>query len=237
MFTSETVASPHENHAPAATAGLLALGTVVAAANYLFALLLTHGLTTEQFTVFAGAQALLVIVGVVGSAGIPWVVAGEIGACGGDLNRRARAIQFGIWASVLLGLVAGVTVCAVSLVFAPPAEAAVVGVTTLVLSVGSTGMGVLQGDGRTTRMAAIFVGEVAMKLVCGTFAVFVLHAGATGALLGLLLGAAVLLESLCRLHTRIGSPVEAMGCRDLWQATRYIGRLQVGIGFSARSMS
>ena len=231
MLAPEAVAASLEVTAPPGTAGFLALGTVAAGVlNYLFSLLLTHGLTADQFTVFAGAQALLVIVGVIGSAGIPWVVAAEIGASGGDLIRRERAIQFGFWASLLFGAVAAVTVFAVTAAFASLSNAALVGGTTLVLSVGSTGMGVLQGDGRTARMATIFIGEVALKIASGMLAVFVFHAGSAGALVGLLLGATVLLASLPSLQGGVGSPMGAVGSRDLWLATRYIGGLQVGIG-------
>jgi O-antigen/teichoic acid export membrane protein len=205
-------------------------------ANYVYALVLTHGLSPRSYTIFAGAQSLVVIVGIIGSAGVPLVLAKEV-AGSADADRHGHAVGFALTANALLGIVAAVIVGVVATIFASPAAALVVGGTTLTLAIGSTGLGLLQGTNKMLAIAGIFALEVVLKLAVGLFLVFAAHRGAIGALLGGLAGAAALLLSLPSLRRARPVDVAAMlraGLdRALWQETGRIALLQIGVGMMA----
>lgn len=212
-------------------AGLLAMASVFAGGlNYLYALLLTHQLTAAQYTVFAGAQAVLVITGVIGSAGVPWVLARETAASTEGSLRRREAVTFAFWANVAFGVVLGGVVGLVVVIFGTGREAALVAATVVVLAIGSTGLGVLQGRGSTTMLSGLFTLEAVVKVGVGWVLVAMLGAETPGALAGSLVGAFVIWAALPAVRGHVGRPRRPATDASLWWAAARIGGLQTGVG-------
>ena len=222
-------------------AGVLALASVFAGlGNYVYALSLTHGLSPADYTIFAGSQSLIVMVGLLGSAGVPLVLARETAVSAADPQRLRDAVRFAFKANLALGLFASAAVGAGTLVFAPLPDALVVAATTIVLAIGSTGLGFLQGKNRITAIAGVFAAEVLLKLAVGSILVFLAHRNVLGALLGGLAGASALLWCLSALKGHVSwrpsasiGPTELLRARSLWRATGRISLLQIGVGLIA----
>lgn len=220
---------PRRSHA----AGLLTVSSIVTGAiNYAYALVLTYRLVPEQYATFAGTQSLIAITGVIGGAGVPWVLARETAAArqSGDERRFRAAVNFGFWANVGVALLAAALMAALVLRFGSVTDAALVAAVVVTLGVGSTGMGVLQGLGHTERMAVLIAAEAVFKLAVGSVAVFAVSASAAAALVGLLAGAAVLFASLPALRGGISWPRRLHGGSSLWLSAVQIGGIQVGVG-------
>ncbi len=214
-------------------AGLLAIATVlVGVLNYAYTLLLTYRLPFGNYSVFAGAQSLLFVNGVIGSVGIPWLLAKEtaIARQDDDQVRLRRAITFAFWGNLGVGLAASAASGGLVLIFATVPEALLVAGSTLAITIGSTGVGVLQGRGQTTVMALVIVGEVVVKLTVGLLLVYQVQASALCALGGVFAGACILLVTLPVVLKDIGRPNSPRSDSALWRDSARIGGVQVGVG-------
>ncbi len=212
-------------------AGWLTIGTTAAGAlNYVYAIGLTHSLTARDYAVFAGGQSLLLVKGIVGTGGIPWVLAREIGADRDDKAAIARAVTFAWWLNVATGLLIALVLAVIASRFASWTDVLLIAVTALVLSIGSTGSGYLQGHGRTAPLAVISTTEVLVKLGVGLFCVLALDGGATGALIGPLAGAFVPLATLPLYWRMLGRPTREGLHPELWRTAGRISALQLGVG-------
>ncbi|GAA2547974.1 hypothetical protein GCM10010435_16640 [Winogradskya consettensis] len=188
-------------------AGWLMLATTASGlVNYAYALLLTRGLTPAEYAAFAGGQALLLVRATISAAGIPWILARELAQPGTD---RFLVTTFAFWANLALGGILTVVIGGLVLTFAGFREAVVVALASLVMSVGSTSMGFLQGTARMSRMAALFALEAVTKVAVGTALVFVAHLGSAGALAGFVAGSLVLLTPLPLYRHLVGRPAVA----------------------------
>lgn len=211
-------------------AGWLAIASLGAgAANYVFAVALTHRLPPREYAVFAATQTLLVLNGLVGSAGIPWVLAREIARSAGDAVAERAAITFAFWGNVAFGLAFGVAAGGIAAAFASATVVVEVVVSCWLVSVASTGLAVLQGRGHTGRLAALFIAETIVKLAVGLLLVHT-HRSAAAAVLGSVAGAVVLFGSFSELWGRVGVPRGLGVDRELWRSAVRLGRLQVGVG-------
>jgi O-antigen/teichoic acid export membrane protein len=214
-------------------AGLLTIGSIAAGVvNYAYTLVMTYHLAPSQFAVFAGAQALVLVVGIVGSAGVPWVLARETARAVSDFDhgRLQQAVNFAFWANVGVGLLAAVGTGGIVLLFGSPLDAALVAATSFVLCVGSTGLGFLQGEGRTTAIAAIIFAEVLVKFAVGLFLVTETALDAAAPLAGALAGAFVPFVAVGAVVRYVGLPRSLHIDAALWRAAGRIGLLQVGVG-------
>ena len=174
------------------TRWLTASTVVVGVVNYLFALLLTRVLDVDQYQAFAAAQALLLVIGTIAGASVPWVVARWLATAGDDRNQRRKVVWFAIKANIGQGLVGGVVVGLVSLGFAEGHVAALVGASAAMIFLAATAVGWLQGEARFQAIAGLRITEVVLKAV-GGMVLAVLGLGAAGALSGFGLGAFVVL--------------------------------------------
>jgi O-antigen/teichoic acid export membrane protein len=193
--------------------------------------LLTHRLSPAEYSVFAASQTLLILNGLVGGAGIPWVLAREISQATDEARRRS-AVTFAFWGNAVAGLAVGALAAAVGAAFGDWQVVLLLFATSWVLSVGSTGAAVLQGQSRTGRLAVLFTVETVVKLVVALVAVSIWHTAAA-ALLGSLAGVFVLWASFGELRGRVGRPRgwDAENRALLGSAWR-LGRLQVGVGLA-----
>ena len=88
----------------ASHAGLLAIASALAGLlNYAYALVLSYELPPAQYSVFVGCQSLVVINGVIGSVGVPFVVARQtrIAIDRADDRLLTSTITFAFWAKPL----------------------------------------------------------------------------------------------------------------------------------------
>ena len=165
------------------TAATLFVGIV----NYVYALVLTRVLDTADYAVFAAGQALLLVVGTVATASIPWVVAHELATDKSDEHRRA-ILWFAVVANIGQSLIAGLIIAVASLGFAGPSAIVAMVVGTATIFMASTVIGWLQGDRRFKAIALLRMGEVGIKAFVGV--VLALTAiGAAGALGAFAVGA------------------------------------------------
>jgi len=209
-------------------ATVLAMGV-----NYFYALALTHGLTSQEYGVFAAAQALLTMLGVAGSVAVPWVLAREIVRQKDDPVRRRDAVTFAFWVNIVAGAVLAVVMGSVCLTFAPLAAASMVSLTSFLLTVGSTAVGYLQGYRRNTALGNIILGEFVFKLGAGCLLVLGLGLGTVAALAAGTLGALVPLSACWFLRKDLGRPHAVVVDRDLWRSAGRIGGLQVLVAMIA----
>lgn len=211
-------------------AGILAISSVFAGGlNNLYALLMTHTLATDQYAIFAGAQSVLTIAGIIGSAGVPWVLARETALSTEGSERRRQAVTFAFWGNLAFGIVTAAIVASVISVFGTPLDAAIVGATIFVLAVGSTGLGLLQGRGDTTVISAVFGAEAIVKVLAGVLLVFAIDGGTAGALAGSLVASTLLCATLPAIRRDVGWPKRLRTDSALWMSATRIGSLQAGI--------
>ncbi|MHA3702950.1 hypothetical protein ACXR2U_12300 [Jatrophihabitans sp. YIM 134969] len=229
-------AAPATVPAAAPSAAALAVASIVAGVvNYAFTLVLSYNVPASAYAVFAGAQSLILMTGVVGSVGIPYVVAQETRAAvtTGDDARFRRAVTFAFWTNLALGTVTGLVVAGLVLDFGSGLDAALTGGTVFVLAVGSTGLGVLQGRGRTTALAAVILAEVLVKFGVGVGLAVTTDAGSAVPLLGFLLGSGAVFATAPVFVRAIGAPRHLASTLPLVVSAAQIGGLQVGVGIVA----
>jgi O-antigen/teichoic acid export membrane protein len=171
------------------------VGTVCAGLlNYLFGLAMVGLFRPAQYSVFASANALLLVMGTVANAAVPWLLAREIAK-----RREGQADQGAVWAALVLNLVegaiAGAIAFVIALTFAGENVAAWVGAATLGFFVASTGMGWALGHERFALLAGLVVAEVVVRIACATLLV-ALGFGPAGAYIGAVLGAAVIFVAM-----------------------------------------
>ncbi|AGL20811.1 lipopolysaccharide biosynthesis protein [Actinoplanes sp. N902-109] len=219
---------------PRTGAGWLMLATTGSGViNYGYALVLTHGLAPAQYTAFAAGQALLVVRAAVSTAGIPWLLAREIGRHPGDHERHATATTFAFWANLALGLVLTLAVAGGVLIFGSGQDAVMVAAASLIMSVGSTGTGFLQGVGRMEAIAVLFTLEAVVKAGVGAGLVFGTGLGSAGALAGFVAGSLVLLLPVPRYKHLIRRPVWRPAEAALLRAALRQTRLQASVAIIA----
>lgn len=210
-----------------AGAGWLMLATTTAGlVNYGYALVLTHGLTPAQYAAFAAGQALLVVRAAIGAAGIPWLLARELARAGADEHRRVLVTTFAFWANIALGALLTTLATGAVLIFGSAGDAAAVALASLIMSVGSTGLGYLQGTGRMTAIALLFTLECLVKAAVGAILVFGAGAGSAGALAGFVAGSLVLLAPLPGFRHLLRRPAWQPA---LLRAVLHQTRLQAGV--------
>jgi O-antigen/teichoic acid export membrane protein len=215
-------------------AGWLMLATTSAGVvNYGYALVLTHGLTPPQYAAFAAGQALLMVRATISGAGIPWILARELGRAPDDERRHAVVTTFAFWANIALGVLLTLLVAGGVLIFAGLREAVVIAAASLVMSVGSTGTGYLQGTGRISSIAALLTLEALVKAGVGLGLVFGLGLGAAGALGGFVAGSLVLLAPLPLFRRLVGRPVWRPAESSLLGAAVHQTRMQANVAITA----
>lgn len=209
------------------TAGTLVSGGL----NYLYVLLLTGVLTGAGYAVFTAANALLLVVGTVANAAVPWVLAQEVARLGGlrpgaavELARR-RAASFAVLANLAQGAVAALVVGVLAARFASPGQALLLAAAAAGFFLASTPMGWAQGVGAFHLLAVLVVVEVAVKVALGVSLAGGL--GVTGALLGTLLGAgAVLLVGVIAMGRDVLPARGALRLMHLWRAVGGVTAVQ-----------
>ncbi|GAA2725022.1 hypothetical protein GCM10010315_56150 [Streptomyces luteosporeus] len=215
---------------------LLTAATVaVGLGNYGLSLLLVRLLAPSDFTVYSAVSSVLLSVGTLAGATVPWVLAREVAACAPGGARRRRAVRSCLWLALGLSLATAVVACAAVAPYAGPGPVAALAAACLTIWLNSVGAGYLQGREHFARLGALRVGEVAVRIVV-TVATVAAGWGAAGALGAFAAGAAVttaaglaaLRRDLAAEEAEEAAEAEEAGSRSgLWRHAARIGGIQL----------
>ena len=205
----------------------------VALLNYAYTLILLWMLPTREFAEAGSVSALLLICGTIAGAALPWVLAQEVLRSGPDRHRRRLAVSFCLFATVLQGAGAGLATCLIVSHYARgwvlPASFAAV----FMIFLGATASGFFQGQQRFRLIAVLKVSEVVVKIGTGVVLI-TLGAGASGAIAGFALGAAVVVVvGVAAMARDIRWSWSAFAGRHLWASTQGLMAIQVGVAVLA----
>ncbi|GAA3945322.1 glycosyltransferase [Actinoplanes auranticolor] len=159
--------------APRGAGLMLAATTFTGVANYGLSLVLVHLLSPGEFSRFAAASTLLLTVGTVAGAAVPWVMAREAALSRRGDARRRRAIRFGLGASLALGLVCSLMVLVASASYAGTALLAGEAAATVFILLCAVGVGVLQGERNFATLAGVRILEVAIRIALAVLAALI----------------------------------------------------------------
>jgi O-antigen/teichoic acid export membrane protein len=147
--------------------GLMVAATVASGLlNYAYTLVLTRLLPARSYSAFSSSLAILLVVGTVANAAVPWVLAQELRRACSEMEGR-RSFSAGLAINVMLGLVAagGCALFASSFLGVWSVVALAAGA--FGFFVASTGMGWALGRARFRVLAAMVAGEVGIKVAAG----------------------------------------------------------------------
>jgi O-antigen/teichoic acid export membrane protein len=136
------------------------------ALNYAYTLVLTRLLPTRSYSAFSSSLAILLVVGTVANAAVPWILAKELRGVGIGLAGR-RSVSAGLALNVLLGLIAAGACGLLASRFLDKWSLIALAVGAFGFFVASTGMGWALGRGRYRLLAVMVAGEVGVKVMVG----------------------------------------------------------------------
>ncbi|MEV4742688.1 glycosyltransferase [Streptomyces sp. NPDC049555] len=227
--TAPAPALPRAGRVPGAL--LLTAATVaVGLGNYGLSLLLVRLLAPSDFTVYSAVSSVLLSVGTLAGATVPWVLAREVAAGAPGGARRRRAVRSCLWLALGLSLATAVVACAAVASYAGPGPVAALAAACVTIWLNSVGAGYLQGREHFARLGALRVGEVAVRIAV-TVATVAAGWGAAGALGAFAAGAAVTtaagLAALRRDLAAPGAGEKAGSTSGLWRHAARIGGIQL----------
>lgn len=207
--------------------GWMALTTLaVAGLNFGFTLALTWLLPVHEYSVFAAAQALLLMAVNISSASLPWVIAHAVARTPEGHPRRRDAISFVVFTCFLEAAVLACIALVVAGRFSSPAVMAVLVLDVVVIFATAPAVGYLQGTGAFRRLSLLRVANVVVKLGSG-FALVLGGAAAAGALLSYAIGdLPLLLVGTAGLASGLKVRARALLSRRLWLQTTGLGLIQ-----------
>ena len=149
------------------SAGLLVGATAISGLlNYGYTLGLTHWLPVRSYSAFSSSFAMLIVVGTVANAAVPWVLAQDLRRACSRIERR-RSFSAGLAVNVVLGLVAAGVCALFARTFLDVRSVIALAAGALGFFVASTGMGWALGRARYRVLAAMVAGEVGIKVAAG----------------------------------------------------------------------
>lgn len=201
--------------------------------NYGYALLLTHLLNVTSYTKFAAGQSLVLWASTIATVSVPWVLAQAMARARSGADRNAAA-RFAMMASAGSGIAAGTVVGIVGTQFASVTTALALSVSTLVIFLGTTATGWLQGQQRMRALAGLYVGENVLKNAAGLVLVVIAKLRDTGALAAFGIGGIVMLLWWPRTPRGSGRLwLAAVANADLWRRALGIAGLQAIVSLFA----
>ena len=184
----DIVRAPTAKRSAARGALWVTVGTVsIGLSNYGYSLLLTHLLNVAEYSVFSAGQGLILWATNIATVSVPWVLAQALARAKSERERNS-AIRFAKLMSGGTGMVAGIIVGGIAIGLSGPATAVVVAVGTLVIFLGTTTSGWLQGDERMRSLSLLYIAENVLKNAGGILLVTVAGLKGIGALAGFGIG-------------------------------------------------
>jgi O-antigen/teichoic acid export membrane protein len=199
---------------------------VVGMLNYAYSLMLTRLLDVSAYAGFAAGQGLILWASSVATVSVPWALAQGLARARSDAERDA-ALRFSMLASIGSGVLAAAIVGAIATRFGDYVTVLAVALSTLLIFMGTTTTGWLQGHQRMRPLSALYVGENVLKNLAGLVLVSVFGLGQNGALAAFGIGAIVMLMRWPRVSHQLGRPWRAaLATRDLWRRTGRVAGAQ-----------
>ncbi|MEP7105552.1 MAG: hypothetical protein ABI838_06880, partial [Chloroflexota bacterium] len=191
--------------------------------NFVYALALTWLLPLNQYPVFAGTQALLVVCGTAAASSTPWMLSQRLARNASPAMRR-HDINFAVVLTIGQGLFAGMVIGIVASGLARGLGALplVAAGSAFAIFGAATSTGYLQGHQHFGRLALLLAGEVVLKVLSGVFLISA-GAGTVGVIAGIGLGAVAVVAVAAPPMLR---ELE-IGVRWLWD--RQLWRLLLGL--------
>ena len=184
--------------------------------NYGYAVLLTRLLDVSAYSRFAAGQGLILWASTVATVSVPWVLAQALARAQSDAEQDGAA-RFAMLASAGSGIIAAAIVGTIASRFGGSATALVLALSTLIIFLGTTTTGWLQGRERMRDLSALYVAENLLKNGAGVLLVVVGDLRDTGALAAFGVGGVVMLLWWPRVPRGSGRPwLAALANRDLW---------------------
>ncbi|MFF2813154.1 glycosyltransferase [Streptomyces sp. NPDC058000] len=172
-------------------AALLTLSAVlVGVSNYGLSLFLIRLLPPAEFTVYSSVSSVLLSVGTLAGATVPWVLAREVAITSPGSARRRSAVRSCLWLSLGLSLLCAAAACGAVASYAGPGPLAGLTAACVTVWLNSVGAGHLQGSRRFAGLALLRVVEVIVRVAVTLGAVLAGWGGA-GAIGAFAVGAAV----------------------------------------------
>ncbi|MCC3778440.1 glycosyltransferase [Streptomyces sp. UNOB3_S3] len=230
MTTTAAPAVPRQKTTARGALPLALSAVLVGMGNYGLSLFLVHRLSAPDFTVYAAVSSVLLSVGTLAGATVPWVLAREVADSAPGSARRRTAVRTCLWLALGLSVLTAVAACGAVASYAGPGPLAGLAAACVTLWLNSVGAGYLQGRERFAGLAVLRVAEVAVRalVTVGAVAAGWGSAGAVGAFAA---GAAVTSAAgfvALRGELRRPEAVEPTpGRHGLWQHATAIGGIQV----------
>ncbi|MFG2177229.1 glycosyltransferase [Streptomyces abikoensis] len=193
MVTTAAPAAPTESPVTRTAQGALPLAlsaVLVGMGNYGLSLFLVHRLPAPDFTVYAAVSSVLLSVGTLAGATVPWVLAREVADSTPGSARRRSSVRTCLWLALGLSVLTAVAACGAVASYAGPGPLAGLAAACVTLWLNSVGAGYLQGRERFAGLAALRVAEVAVRIAV-TVAAVAAGWGSAGAVGAFAAGAAV----------------------------------------------
>jgi O-antigen/teichoic acid export membrane protein len=210
-------------------ATLVSLTTVgISLVNYAFSLLAVRILAPLEYARFASAQGLLLVLGSGCMAAVPWALARHVAIDRSDEAART-ALHFGLWACAIQGLLFAVVGGVVIGEIAGASAGLATAVAAFLLSLVAAPLGILQGEQRLRRIAALRAAETVVRVAGGTALLMLVGKDPQNAIWGFALGSGVLmvaslLSNRRAIPPRRGDPAVL---RALFQQSLNMGAIQV----------
>ena len=199
---------------------------IVGLLNYAYSLMLTRLLNVTAYSSFAAGQSMILWASSIATISVPWALAQGLARARSDGEREA-ALRFSTLASAGSGLLAAAIVGGIATRFGDSVTALTVAVSTLLIFLGTTTTGWLQGQQRMRPLSALYVAENVLKNLVGLLLVTVGGLRQNGALAAFGIGALVMLIRRPRVPHSPGRPWRAaLANRDLWRRTLRVAGMQ-----------
>ena len=199
---------------------------VVGLLNYTYSLTLTRLLNVSAYASFAAGQGLILWASSVATVSVPWALAQGLARARSTAERDA-ALRFSVLASIGSGVLAAAIVGAIATRFGDYATALTVALSTLLIFLGTTTTGWLQGQQQMRPLSGLYIAENVLKNLAGFVLVAVAGLGQNGALAGFGIGAVVMLARRPRVPPAPGRPWRAaLADRDLRRRTLRVAGTQ-----------
>ncbi|MFI6689893.1 glycosyltransferase [Streptomyces sp. NPDC050485] len=218
---------------------------LVGAGNYGLSLLLVHLLPSADYAVYAAASSVLLTVGTLAGATVPWVLAREVAVTTPGSARRRRSVRGCLHLACALSLLSAAAACGAVASYAGLGLLAGLAAACVAIWANSAGAGYLQGRRAFGRLGVLRVAEAAVRIGAAVAAVLA-GWGSAGAVGAFAIGAAAtsgvgfaaMRRDLTTRRAKPGDPAgpDGVSGRDvepsehrlgLWRRATAIGGIQV----------
>ncbi|MYT33099.1 glycosyltransferase [Streptomyces sp. SID8354] len=162
---------------------------LVGVSNYGLSLFLVRLLPPAEFTVYSSVSSVLLSVGTLAGATVPWVLAREVATTAPGSARRRLALRSCLWLALGLSLLCAAGACGAVASYAGLGPLAGLTAACVTVWLNSVGAGHLQGSRRFVGLALLRVAEMAVR-IAATLAGVLAGWGSAGAVGAFAVGAA-----------------------------------------------